>query len=85
MRSTIAYTTARILLFVAVTALLYVAGARGILLLGAALLISGVVSYVLLSRQRDAMSRAITSRIQGFRRRLDAGTRAEDDDQPAAG
>jgi Protein of unknown function (DUF4229) len=80
MRSTIAYTTARILLFVAVTALLYLAGARGILLLGAALLISGVVSYVLLSRQRDAMSSAITSRIQGFRGRLDAGTRTEDDD-----
>jgi len=26
------------------------------------------------------MSSAITSRIQGFRGRLDAGTRAEDDD-----
>lgn len=80
MRSTIAYTTARILLFVAVTALLYLAGARGILLLGAALLISGVVSYVVLSRQRDAMSSAIASRIRGFRGRLDAGSRAEDDD-----
>jgi hypothetical protein len=80
MRSTIAYTTARILLFVAVTGLLYLAGASGILLLGGALLISGVISYVLLSRQRDAMSSAITSRIQGFRGRLDSGTRAEDDD-----
>ena len=47
---------------------------------GLALLVSGIVSYVVLSRQRDAMSAAITSRIQGFRGRLDAGTRAEDDD-----
>jgi len=80
MRSTIAYTTARILLFVAVTVLLYLVGARGLLLLGAALLVSGIVSYVVLSRQRDRMSAAITSRIHGFRGRLDAGTRAEDDD-----
>ena len=80
MRSTIAYTTARILVFVVVTGLLYLAGARGLLLLGAAVLISGIVSYVVLSRQRDAMSSAITSRVQGFRGRLDAGTRAEDDD-----
>jgi hypothetical protein len=80
MRSTIAYTTARILLFVVATVLLYLVGARGILLLAAAVLVSGIVSYVLLSRQRDKMSAAISSRVQGFRGRLDAGTRAEDDD-----
>jgi len=80
MRSTIAYTTARILLFVVVTGLLYLAGAQGLLLLGLALLISGIISYVLLSRQRDAMSSAITSRLQGFRGRLDSGSRSEDDD-----
>ena len=80
MRSTIAYTCARILLFVAATGLLYLAGGRGLLLLGLALVISGIISYVVLSRQRDAMSSAITSRIQGFRGRLDAGTRAEDEE-----
>jgi hypothetical protein len=80
MRSTIAYTTARILLFVVATVLLYLVGARGILLLAAAVLVSGIVSYVLLSRQRDKMSAAISTRVQGFRGRLDAGTRAEDDD-----
>ena len=53
---------------------------RSVLLLGAALLVSGIVSYVVLSRQRDAMSSAITSRIHSFRGRLDAGSRAEDDD-----
>jgi Mn2+/Fe2+ NRAMP family transporter len=83
MRSTIAYTTARILLFVAAAGLLYLVGARGLLLLGLALLVSGIASYVLLSRQRDAMSGAIASRLRGLRglgSRLDAGTRAEDDD-----
>ncbi len=80
MRSTIAYTTARILLFVAVTGLLYLVGFRSVLLLGLALLASGIVSYVVLSRQRDAMSSAITSRLHGFRGRLDAGSRAEDDE-----
>ncbi len=88
MRSTIAYTTARILLFVAATGVLYVIGARGLLLLGLALLVSGIASYVLLSRQRDAMSGALTARLGGvrgriseFRTRLDDGTRAEDDDE----
>jgi hypothetical protein len=83
MRSAIAYTSARILLFVAAAGLLYLVGARGLLLLGLALLVSGIASYVLLSRQRDAMSGAIASRLLGLRglgRRLDAGTRAEDDD-----
>ena len=94
MRSTIAYTTARILLFVAATALLYLAGFRGLLLLGVALLVSGILSYVLLSRQRDAMSGAISARLGGargalndFRSRLDAGTAAEDgaEPEPSAG
>ncbi len=80
MRATLAYTTARILLFVVMLGLLYVVGARGLLLLGLAVLISGIVSFVLLSRQRDAMSGAITSRIGNFRERLDEGARGEDDD-----
>ena len=85
MRSVLAYTTARLLLFVAATGLLYLAGARGLLLLGLALLVSGIASYVLLSRQRDRMSGALSARLSGarsrvgeFRSRLDAGTRAED-------
>jgi Protein of unknown function (DUF4229) len=85
MRSMLAYTTARLLLFVAATGLLFLAGARGLLLLGLALFISGIASYVLLSRQRDRMSGALSARLSGtrgrvseFRRRLDAGARAED-------
>ena len=80
MRATFVYTTARILLFVAATFLIYLAGARGLLLLGLALLVSGAASYVLLSRQRDTMAGALSRRLTSFRSRLDDGTRAEDDD-----
>jgi Protein of unknown function (DUF4229) len=79
MRATIAYTTARILLFVAATGLLYLAGARGILLLCLGLLASGAVSYMLLSRQRDAMAAALANRFRTLRSRLDTGAKAEDD------
>jgi NADH:ubiquinone oxidoreductase subunit 2 (subunit N) len=80
MRATFAYTTARILLFVAATGLFYLAGARGLLLLGLALVVSGVASYVLLSRQRDAMSGALVSRFRTLRTRIDQGAKAEDED-----
>ncbi len=80
MRATFAYTTARILLFVAAAGLIYLAGARGLLLLALALLVSGAASYVLLSRQRDAMAGALVSRFRAFRARIEQGTRAEDDD-----
>jgi Mn2+/Fe2+ NRAMP family transporter len=80
MRATFAYTAARFLIFAAMLGLLYLLGARGLLLFGLALVISGIISFVVLSRQRDAMSGAITSRIGNFRRRLDEGARAEDDE-----
>lgn len=80
MRATFAYTTARILLFVAATGLFYLAGARSLLLLALALVTSGIASYFLLSRQRDAMSGALVNRLRTLRTRIDAGTRAEDED-----
>lgn len=80
MRAALAYTSARIVLFVVAVFLLYFAGARGLLLLGLALLASGIASYVLLSRQRDAMSGSVVSRLGSLRARIDEGARAEDDD-----
>jgi hypothetical protein len=79
MRATLAYTSARILLFVAALGVLYLAGARRLLLVGLALVVSGIVSFIVLSRQRDAMSGAIVGRLRHFRSRLDEGARAEDD------
>jgi hypothetical protein len=87
MRTTLAYSSARILLLVVAMILLYLVGARGILLLALAFVVSGIASFVLLSRQRDVMSGVLTGRLgnrrtrtAGLRSRLDEGTRSEDDD-----
>jgi len=85
MRATLAYTSARIVLLVVSAVLLYLAGARGLLLLALAFAVSGIASFVLLSRQRDVMSGALMTRLKnrrprspGFRARLEEGARAED-------
>ncbi|MEP7026145.1 MAG: DUF4229 domain-containing protein [Actinomycetota bacterium] len=79
MRPTLSYTSARILLFVGALLVLYFAGARGALLLALAIVVSGVISLVVLSRQRDQMSGAIVTRFRDMRTRLDEGAKAEDD------
>ena len=87
MRATLAYTSARIVLLVVSVVLLYLVGARGLLLLALAFVVSGIASFVLLSRQRDIMSGALMAhlkngrnRVSSFRARLEEGTRAEDED-----
>ncbi|MGH3321798.1 MAG: DUF4229 domain-containing protein [Streptosporangiaceae bacterium] len=78
MGAVLRYTAARAALFVAAGAVLYALGARGILLLLLALVVSALVSYPLLSRRRDDMSRAISRRVGRFKERVDAGAAAED-------
>jgi hypothetical protein len=85
MRTGLAYTSARILLLVISVVLLYLAGARGILLLALAFVISALVSYVLLSRQREVLAGAlnrrlgrVTAKATEFRERLEEGAAAED-------
>lgn len=81
MRSVLAYTASRLLLFAVAWGLIYLLGARGLLALVLAFGISGVASYTLLSAQRDAMSMAIATgmeRMRGMRTRLDEGAAAED-------
>ena len=58
-----------------------------LLLLALAFVVSGIASFVLLSRQRDKMSGALMGRLgnrrqrgSSLRARLDEGARAEDDD-----
>jgi uncharacterized membrane protein YjjB (DUF3815 family) len=80
MRPALYYSVLRIGLFAVAFLLLYIAGARSWLLLGLAAAISAVISYFVLSPQRSAMAGAIDRKITNFRQRLDAGTRAEDDD-----
>ena len=89
MRTGLAYTSARILLLIISMGLLYLAGARGFLLLGLAFVVSALASYVLLSKQRDMMSGALNRRLSKvgrraaeFRSRLEEGAAAEDVDPP---
>ena len=79
MRATLAYTAVRFLLFAVAVGLIYLAGARGLLLIALALLVSGAASYVLLSRMRDSMAGSINRRIESVRSRIDEGSRVEDD------
>jgi Protein of unknown function (DUF4229) len=85
--SILAYTSARILIFGCSVILLYVAGARGLLLLLLGLVISMLASYILLYRQRQLIADKLNgklgkagSKVAELRERLDEGTRAEDDD-----
>jgi Zn-dependent protease with chaperone function len=87
MRTGLAYTSARILLLVISLVVLYLAGARGFLLLALAFLVSALASYILLSRQREVMAGAlnrrlgkVTNKAAEFRERLREGAAAEDED-----
>jgi hypothetical protein len=77
---TLVYTLSRVLLFLAVLGVLYLLGARDLVLLVLAFLISGAISLVLLSRQRDAMSSSVTGTFRRINERIEASSRAEDED-----
>jgi hypothetical protein len=88
MRTAFAYTCARIIMFGASVLVLFWAGARGILLLGLALIISALLSYVLLNKQRQIIAAKLNGRLSRvgakaseISRRLDEGARAEDEDE----
>jgi hypothetical protein len=74
----VTYTLLRTALLFAVGALLYLAGLRGVLLLLAALLISGLISLVALRRIRGQASATLAGRLERVRRRMDEATTAED-------
>ena len=86
MRTGLAYTSARILLFVIALVLLRLAGLSGLLVFALALVISALASYVLLSRQREVLAGAlnrrlgrVTAKATEFRERIEDGAAAEDD------
>jgi len=87
MRTAFAYTSARIIMFGASVLVLFWAGARGLLLLGLALVISALLSYVLLNKQRTIIADKLNGRLSGvgkkaseFSKRLDDGAALEDPD-----
>jgi hypothetical protein len=56
----------------------WLAGLSGALLLIAALLVSGLLSWFVLRRQRIAMGSVVERRVDGLRARIDARAAAED-------
>jgi uncharacterized protein (DUF58 family) len=83
--SILAYTSARILMFGCAVILLYVAGARGVLLLALGLVISALASYILLNKQRAIIADRLNGRLSKaggkvteLRGRLDEGATVED-------
>ena len=76
------YTALRLLVLLAVGAVLYVLGLREVWLIVFAFLISGFISMVALSRRREGAAWGITSAVKNLNQRIDAGARAEDDEFP---
>lgn len=72
------YTALRFLVFLAVAALLWIVGLRDFILLLAALLISGVISWFVLNRSRGQVSTALVDRQRKIKERL-AGKKAAED------
>ena len=92
LRTAFVYTSARIIMFGASVLVLFWAGARGLLLLGLALLISALLSYVLLNKQRTIIADMLNGRLSRvgskaseFKQRLDEGAALEDPDGDEAG
>lgn len=90
MRAFVQYTAARIALFVACWGILWLVGAKGVLGVLLALVVSGLISYVVLDKVRSRFATAASGRVrnsfQDFRARFAAGKAAEDepDDEPVA-
>jgi hypothetical protein len=77
-RAVVVYNLGRLGLFVGCALLGYLAGLRGLVLLAAALLVSGVLSWFLLARQRAAMAEVVGGAVTRGRSRL--AQRSADED-----
>jgi hypothetical protein len=74
----LAYNAWRLLLLVACLGIGYLAGLHGFLLIVVGLLVSGVLSWFLLKRQRINMGMAVESQVQRGRSKLAERTARED-------
>jgi hypothetical protein len=75
---TVRYSLARLGLFLGALGLLYLLGARSFLLVAAAILLSGIVSYYLLTASRVAMGQRLAGTWRSIGARIDRRARAED-------
>jgi Protein of unknown function (DUF4229) len=89
MRAFLVYNAARLGLFLIALGLLYLIGVGGLMLWALALIISGIASYVVLSRLRDRVSVSVNSRVRratakaaDIKQRIEEGASVEDEDAP---
>ncbi|HEX7106647.1 MAG TPA: DUF4229 domain-containing protein [Acidothermaceae bacterium] len=75
------YTVLRLAIFAIALGLLWLVRVRGLLLVALAVLVSGLASYALLQRERDAMSARIAQ--TSARRKARAASRAAREDEIA--
>ena len=87
--ATLRYATLRIAIFLVSLGVLWggvaatghlVTGNGALYLMMGALLVSGIASFFLLNRQRDAMSAQVTARAERLTRRIGENAAMEDDD-----
>jgi len=78
MKPTLIYTISRLGLLGLCLAFGYLANLRGIILLVAAFLGSGLLSFVLLNKQRSAMGEKLGSAFSSVNEKIDNNTRKED-------
>ena len=76
----IRYTTLRLAFLIAVGVVCYFLGLRGLALAVVAFLGSGLLSFVLLDRQRDALGESVGGLFSRINARIEANTRSEDDE-----
>lgn len=74
------YTTLRLAMLIAVGGVAYLLGLRDLMLLVVAFLVSGILSLLLLDRQRDALGASVGGVFSRLNARIEAGARAEDGD-----
>lgn len=79
------YTTMRLAIFAAALGLLWLVRVRGLLLVALAVLVSGLASYVLLQRERDAVSSRVAVAASRRKARSAERTAREDDIAEALG
>ena len=83
MKSAALYTVARVLIFVVLAGLGWLAGLRGFLLVFVALVVSVPLSYFFLARQREAFAADLERRVNDRRaRREDLRSQLRGDDEP---
>ena len=85
MKSAAVYTAARVLIFLVLAGLGWLAGLRGFLLVFVALLVSVPLSYFFLARQREAFAADVERRVNDRRARheeLRSQLRGDDDQEP---